>query len=118
MMKILRATLTRDTERRPFQCAVQVSWQTRSGESKFARGKFLDISPQGGGIESNEPIEPRTIVYLQAPGCRPIGNASVRYCVRCGLKYHIGLLFSAATKLADAARQKCLHERALQEGPR
>ena len=117
-MKVPHTTRTRDTnERRRFQPEAQVSWQTRSGENKIARAKFVDLSLQGAGIESAEPIEPRTPVYLQGLGCGAIGNASVRYCVRSGLKYRIGLLFSTAPALADVARQRYHRESVLQEGP-
>lgn len=112
-MKVLGTA--RAHERRPFQCDAQVSWQTRSGERKFARVRFVDLSLPGAGIESTEPIEPQTMVYLQASGYGAIGNASVRYCVRAGLKYRIGLLFSAPAKWADFARQKYLDQRKLQE---
>jgi hypothetical protein len=115
-MKIPRTTRKRDTdERRRFECTAQVSWQTRSGENKFARGKIIDLSLQGAGIESTQPIDPHTLVYLQAPGYGAIGNATVRYCVRTGLKYRIGVLFSAPTKWADSARQKYLDQREVQQ---
>jgi hypothetical protein len=55
------------------------------------------------------------LVYLQAPGYGAIGNATVRYCVRTGLKYRIGVLFSAPTKWADSARQKYLDQREVQQ---
>ena len=104
-------------ERRRFQPEAQISWQTRSGENRVARAKFVDLSLQGAAIDSAEPIEPRTLVYLQGPGCGAIGNASVRYCVRSGLKYRIGLLFSTAPALADAVRQRYHRGTVLQEGP-
>jgi hypothetical protein len=118
-LKIERPTLSRGTdERRQFQRAARVSWRTRSGENKQAPTEIVDLSLQGACIRIKEPIELRTMVYLQAPGYGAIGNASVRYCVCSGLKYRIGLLFSAPTGLADSARQKYLDQRALQEGSR
>ena len=107
--------MARSDERRRFQGNAQVSWQTRSGEKKFARVKFVDLSLQGASIESADPIEPQTMVYLQASGCGAIGNASIRYCRRAGLKYRMGLLFSAPAKWADFARLEYLDRRALQE---
>ena len=64
----------RTGERRPFQGAVQVSWQTRSGEMKTIRAKCLDLSDQGARIECDSPIDLRTNVYLQAPGFWPDGQ--------------------------------------------
>jgi len=108
-MKAPVTTRTRDADpRRPFQSEAQLSWQTRSGENKVARATFVDLSQQGAGIHSVVPIEPQTMVYLQAPGYGAIGNASVRYCIRAGLKYRIGLLFGAPYKWADSARQRYL----------
>jgi len=114
-MKIQGSAASRRTdERRRFQCFAFVSWQTDSGENKLARVEIMDLSMQGAGIVSREPIAAQTMVYLQAPGYGPIGNASVRYCARSGVRYRIGLLFTAPSRLADAARQKYLDQRALQ----
>lgn len=77
------------------------------------RAHCLDLSEQGAGLECTEPLEARSIVYLQAPAYGLMGNASVRYCRRVGLKYRIGLLFSVSPSLAEAARQKCLQDREL-----
>jgi len=110
----IRGTARTD-ERRCFQCDAQVSWRARSGEEKFARAKLVVFSIHGAAIESTEPIEPKTMVYLQASGYGAIGNASVRYCLRAGLKYRMGLLFSAPAKWADFARQKYLDQTKLQE---
>ena len=90
---------------------VQLSWQTGSGETKVARAQCLNLSQQGAGIECNQPIEARTMVYLQAPAYGLMGNASVRYCRRAGLKYRMGLLFSVSPTLADPARKKSLRDR-------
>lgn len=94
-------------DRRPYQCPVQISWQF-GGETKTIRGKCVDLSPQGARIECPEAIDVRSIVYMQAPGHGLMGNATVRYCRRTGMKYTIGLLFSAATSQADKGRQRCV----------
>jgi len=98
----------RSCERRPFQGAVQVSWQARSGEMKLIRAKCLDLSDQGMRIECQQAFEVRANVYLQAPAFGLVGNASVRYCRRSGMKHIIGLMFSAASSQADRGRQRCL----------
>ena len=109
-MKVHNSTTARNDDRRAFQCAVLVSWQTRSGEVKTARGTCLNLSPQGARVECNQPIEVRSNVYLQAPGHGLMGDASVRYCTRYGLKYMVGLLFASASSLADQGRKHCLRE--------
>jgi hypothetical protein len=98
-------------ERHPFDGTVQVSWQTRSGETRAIRAKCLDLSDNGVSIVSQQPLVVRTSVYLQAPAYGLMGNATVRYCRRFGLKYIIGLLFSSATSQADEGRKRCLTDR-------
>lgn len=96
----------RDGERRPFEGAVQVSWQTASGQTKIARARGLDLSEQGARIECDQALESRTNVYLQAPAHGLMGNATVRYCRRRGIKHVIGLMFSSALSLADTGRRR------------
>ncbi len=98
-------------ERRVFQGVVHVSWQTRSGETTTIRAKCTDISDQGAKIESDQPIEWRTNVYLQAPAYGLMGNATVRYCRRSRMKYLIGVQFSSSASQADQGRK------ALIQGP-
>jgi hypothetical protein len=110
MTEVRKAPNLRRACRRPFQCTMQISWHTRTGEVRSARAKCLDISPEGACLECIQPVEARTNVYVQAPSHGLMGDASVRYCVRSGMKYHIGLLFSSASRLADQGRQLCLRE--------
>lgn len=109
-MNVYNPAAARHDERRPFECPVTVSWHTRAGEIRSARARCVDLSPQGARIECGQPIEVRTNVYMQAPTHGLMGDASVRYCIRCGLKYMIGLMFSSASSLADQGRKHCLRE--------
>jgi len=109
-MPIQNAKPLRKDERRPFQCAVQISWRTRSGELQSLRARCMDLSRQGARIECDRPIDVRANVYLQAASQGLMGNASVRYCRRAGMKYAIGLLFSASTSQAEQGRKRCLDE--------
>ena len=45
-----------------------------------------------------EPLEKQTYVTLQSPGLGLHGTASVRTCARKGMKYIVGLEFSAGLK--------------------
>jgi len=108
---MIRAQPTHDIRaaaRRPFQTTVLVSWQTRSGETKVIRAKCVDLSDQGARIECEPPIDFGTSVYLQAPGHGLMGNASVRYCRRSGVKYIIGLMFSSAASQAEQGRKRLI----------
>jgi len=109
-MPVQNAKPVRKDERRPFECPVQVSWLTRSGDVKTIRAKCLDLSRQGARIECDQPIDLRANVYLQASTQGLMGNATVRYCRHTGMKYAIGLLFSAAISQADQGRKRCLSE--------
>ncbi len=100
----------RREERYPLGCPVQVAWQIASGETRAARATCVDVSPHGACIECSEPLAARSTLYLKAPGYGLMGNASVRYCRRKGLKYHIGLEFSWAAALAEEGRKHALRE--------
>jgi hypothetical protein len=96
----------RKGERRPFQGVVQVSWLSRSGETKTIRAKCLDLSEQGARIECENAIDARTNVYVQAPAYGLMGNATVRYCRRRGIKHIVGLLFSSAAGEGEQGRKR------------
>ncbi len=96
----------RASERREFKGIVQISWQSRTGETRTTRAKCLDISDLGVRIECDQAIEFRTQVYVQAPGHGLMGNASVRYCRRAGLKHVIGLMFGSVASQAESGRKK------------
>jgi hypothetical protein len=95
-------------QRRPFQGAVLVSWQTQSGDVKTVRAKCLDLSDMGARIECESAIEFRTNVFVDAPAHGLMGNASVRFCRRSGMKHIIGLLFSAPASQADEGRRRLI----------
>ena len=107
-MRVQGKEKVRTGERRPFQGVVQVSWQTRSGETRIIRAKRTELSDQGARIECDNPIDLHTSVYLQAPAYGMMGNASVRYCRRSGIKHIVGLLFSSAASQADQGRRRLI----------
>jgi len=107
-MRVERTEDIRTGERRPLQGAVQVSWQIRSGEMKTIRAKCVDFSDHGARIECEQPIDLRTNVYLRAPQFGLMGNASVRYCRRSGVKHIVGLLFSSAASQAEQGRKRLI----------
>jgi len=105
----------RKNERCRFDCDLRVSWQISTGETKFAKASCVDLSVAGAGIECDQAIEPRSVIHLRAADFGLLGDASVRYCSRIGLKYRMGLMFSTAFRLAGAARHRCWRQSALQE---
>jgi hypothetical protein len=111
MIRVQNTQDIRGGARRPFESAIQVSWQTRSGEMKTIRAKCLDLSDLGARIECEPAIDFRTSVYVQAPAHGLMGNASVRYCRRSGMKHIIGLMFSSAASQADQGRKRLIQNR-------
>ena len=77
---------------------VQIIWKDRQGQDRFVNGRILDVSESGIRVEVSDPIEKQTYVTLQSPGLGLHGTASVRTCARKGMKYLVGLEFSAGLK--------------------
>jgi hypothetical protein len=109
-MRIQHTGDIRRGERRPFHGTVQISWPTRAGEMLTVRAKCLDLSKLGARIECEQPIEYRTNVYLNAPAHGLMGNASVRYCRRSGMRHIIGLMFSSALSEAEEGRKQLIRD--------
>ena len=77
---------------------VQIVWKNRQGLDGFLNGRIIDVSEAGMRVEVSDPLEKQTYVTLQAAGLGLHGSASVRTCTRKGMKYIVGLEFSAGLK--------------------
>jgi len=51
------------------------------------------MSKSGALVESTEPIQPKTSVYVKANGLGLMGSATVRHCTASCSKFRIGLHF-------------------------
>jgi hypothetical protein len=100
----------RREKRYPLTCALHISWQRATGETCNTRATCREVSLHGARIECPEPLVVRSSVYLSAPSYGLMGNATVRYCRRYGLKYAIGLEFTWAAALAEEGRKRILSE--------
>ena len=109
-MRDASSSKKRSDARQPFYCPVEITWQARTGETKKMKGDCLDLSAQGARIQCKEPLEVQSTVSVRAPGRGLMGNASVRYCLRTGLGYIVGVAFQAAASQADEGRKRCLRE--------
>ena len=105
-MDTRRGREARREERCPLICAVQISWQRANGETCTVRATCREVSPHGARVESSESLPARSRVYLSAPSYGLMGNATVRYCRRQGLKFAIGLEFTWAAAFAEAGRKR------------
>ena len=73
-------------------------WKDRDGGDKYANARMLDISELGMRIEVPEPLQERSYVTLRCDKLKLNGRASVRSCLRKGIKYLVGLEFSVGMK--------------------
>jgi hypothetical protein len=89
--------LRRD-EREDVSSPTRLVWQDRSGKDCFMNGRALDVSASGMRVEVADPIEKQIYVTVQCPALGVHGRASVRSCTRKGMKYILGLEFSAGLK--------------------
>ncbi|HUA17320.1 MAG TPA: PilZ domain-containing protein [Bryobacteraceae bacterium] len=81
--------------RSPRSGPVQLTWKDANGNAQVSRGRLVDISEAGMRVELPEPLEKLTYLTVRADGLGIHGTASVRSCIRKGLKYVVGLEFSA-----------------------
>jgi hypothetical protein len=88
----------RRNQRAEVSSPARLVWQDRGGSDCFMNGRALDVSPSGMRIEVADPIEKQTYVTVECAALRLHGRASVRSCTRKGMKYILGLEFSAGLK--------------------
>jgi hypothetical protein len=81
-------------ERADKSLPVQIIWQDRSGTDHFMNGRSLNVSASGMRVEVGERMDHQTYVTVQCTALGLHGRASVRSCVRKGMKYVMGLEFS------------------------
>jgi len=82
-------------DRTDVSAPVQLVWQDRTGTDRFENGRVLNVSASGMRVEVSEQIEKQTYVTVQCAALGLHGRASVRSCTRKGMKFILGLEFSA-----------------------
>src|SRR5258706_11478193 len=86
--------------REAFECKLRLHWQDSSGRESYAVATTTDISESGLSIVLPNRIEPRTFVRVKADDYPELsGTASVRFCLRKGMNYNVGLEFAGGAKL-------------------
>jgi hypothetical protein len=101
-------------QRRRFQGVVRVLWNDPAGRQKSLPAQCLDLSAEGARLETDVPVPARASVALLSAQYGSLGNASVRYCTRDGLKYSVGVEFTTPLSLAGPGRKRCLDDAPLQ----
>jgi hypothetical protein len=92
----------RRKQRQLFDCALEISWQDGQGDSRLLGVHAIDLSNSGIRVESSEPIEEKTEVYVRAERYGLSGATSVRHCGRRGTKYVLGLEFCGESRSAES----------------
>ena len=72
---------------------VTLSGEDEAGKTWTIQGRGVDMSRLGARIETGDPVAPGSFVFIQVQELSLMGGAVVKYCVRRGLKYKIGLEF-------------------------
>ena len=85
----------RRKQRELFHCVLELSWKDTRGVARTLSVHAIDLSTSGIRVESSEPIEPHTEVYVRAERYGVTGSTSVRHCNHRGPKYVLGLEFKA-----------------------
>jgi hypothetical protein len=98
----------RPEERRSVDFAVFLSFQSAGGAIQRVTARCVDLSPSGAKLETRDRLAVRDNVLVHSEKFGRMGLASIRYCVRTGMKYEVGVEFAAAFRLSDPARKKIL----------
>jgi hypothetical protein len=91
----------RRKQRQLFDCVLDVSWHDSQGAGHTVNARAIDLSNSGVRVESYEPIEEGTEVYVRAERYGLSGSTLVRHCSRRGTKYILGLEFRGDPKAGD-----------------
>jgi len=92
----------RQKQRQLFDCALEVTWKDSHAVSHTMSVQAIDLSDSGIRVESSEPIELHTEVFVRAERYGLTGPTAVRHGSRRGSKYVLGLEFHPDTTAADA----------------
>jgi len=89
--------LRRDA-RMTYNGKISLTWSDAAGHALGRDGQCLNISATGLKVKLDFEIPLRTVVTVKAKALELHGSASVRSCVRIGIKYTIGLEFVGGMK--------------------
>jgi hypothetical protein len=94
-------------ERYEVDFTVFLSWQANDAVHRVT-ARCVNLSPSGAKLETRDRLEVRASVLVHSEHFGRMGLASIRYCVRKGMKYEVGLEFGATFGLSDPVRRKIL----------
>jgi hypothetical protein len=91
----------RRKQRQLFDCALEISWHDAQAASRTLAVHAIDLSNSGIRVESSEPIDLHTEVYVRAERYGLTGSTAVRHCGRRGSKFVLGLEFNPDGRAAQ-----------------
>jgi hypothetical protein len=101
--------MSRPEERYNVDFQVFLAWQDPRGVHRTA-ARCTDLSASGAHVETLDRLTPQSIVLVTSQHFGRMGNATVRYCQREGMKYSVGLYFTNPFALGDPVRKQILEE--------
>jgi hypothetical protein len=87
---------------------VFLSFHAADGSAQRVSGRCVDLSSSGAKLQTIDKLTVRSNILVHSEKFGRMGLASIRYCVRHGMKYEVGLEFSAPFGLSDPVRKKVL----------
>ena len=82
-----------------FTGSVLICWTDDHGREHYGRGRCIDVSESGCGVELMESVPLRTNISLRLPELEISTFASVRHVTRKGSKYIVGLEFPQLVRI-------------------
>jgi len=107
----------RKKQRQLFDGVLEIYWKDGIGNSRITNVRAIDLSKTGVRVESPEPIEQRTEVYVRAEQYGLTASTIVRHCNHRGSKYVLGLEFNTETKGREDGETEVDYYEALQISP-
>ena len=89
---------SRRNPRIPITVPIAICWQDSHGAFRSLQGRAIDICETGLQVEVVEAIDPHSSVTVRAEKLGLSAPTAVRYCLRQGPRYRLGLEFIAGTK--------------------
>ena len=100
--------MPRPEERYRVDFQVYLAWQDPRAGVRRMQARCTDLSASGAHVETLDRFDPQTMVLVSSEHFGRMGNATIRYCRREGMKYSVGLQFTNAFGLGDPVRRHIL----------
>lgn len=96
---------SRGNDRHGFSGTIRLYWESEGGQPRFANAQAQDVSAGGLCVVLTEKIPVRTLVSVESVSLGTRASAQVRRCDQKGVRYRVGLEFTAADAAFDKPRR-------------